>query len=249
MNFLAAFLTLTLFSLPVCWGAGTAGETVKFQTTDGKTLVGLFAPAKPGNPTVIMLHGLAASKEEWSPLFDALKAHGWGAFSYDARGHGQSSLSKSPEGYPDGYKYFGPPGPGSEWEKMIDDVGSAERYLAAQKKVDRQNIFLAGASVGANVALNYAVLARPPKGLILLSPGLSYQGFLSEGPIQKARFPVLIVASEADPYAFSSSRKLAGLNPKVTFWSDVKPGHGVQMFDAYLLPRIFNWLKSKSSPK
>jgi hypothetical protein len=33
--------------------------------------------------------------------------------------------------------------------------------------------------------------------------------------------------------------------PALTFWTDVKAGHGVQMLDDQLLPRIIDWLGKK----
>ncbi len=236
-----------LLLLPsIVWGSPAK---VEFKTPDGEKLIGLFEAPKPNKPFVIMLHGLAAWKDEWAPLMAVLAQEGWGYLAYDARGHGLSSRSKSADGSPDGFRYFGSPNPGSAWEKMIDDIGSAIRFLSSERKIKRETIFLAGASLGANDALNFSALSIPPQGLILLSPGLNYQGILTEKPIQKVRCPVLIVSSQADLYAYQSSKTLKKLNPKVDFWSDVKPGHGVQMFDENLLKRLMAWLQAKNSEK
>lgn len=220
-------------------------DAVQFKTRDGIPLHAFFSEPQAGQPTVIMLHGLAAQKEEWLPLAQELRAAGLGVLAYDARGHGASSRSKNKDGSPNEYQHWGPPGPRSTWERMIDDVGTAVAFLQEQK-VDRDSIVLAGASLGANVALNYAVLARPVRGLVLLSPGLNYAEIKTEEVIGKVSQPVLIVASEADPYSFSSSKTLKKKARNAALWTNVKAGHGAQMFDAALLKRLVQWIKTAS---
>jgi pimeloyl-ACP methyl ester carboxylesterase len=128
---------------------------------------------------------------------------------------------------------------------MIDDVGAALQFIRSQGV--NGGVFLAGASLGANVALNYASLTNSVSGVILLSPGIDYQGIQTGEAIQRLKKePVLLVASEADKYAFLSSVRLKNLYPNATFWSDVKPGHGVQMFDDNLLQRIKKWLQKNN---
>ncbi len=222
----------------------TSPEKVFFKTQDGQILKALYVKPKHG-PVVIMLHGLASGKEEWMPLVEACEKKGWGVLAYDARGHGESSTSRDQSGSPDGYKYFGRPGPGSIWEKMIDDVGSAIRFLRVDQRLKNSPIVLCGASVGANVSLNYASLTKNTKGLILLSPGLSYIEIKSSVPIMRIKnCPTLIVTSTADSYAFESSKELKKLKPSVVFWSDVKAGHGVQMFDEKLISRLVQWIEN-----
>lgn len=227
------FLITPAFASPV---------KVSFKTKDGVILQALFEKPQPGNPIVVCLHGLAAWKEEWTPLMQTLSRNGWGVLSYDARGHGESSLTKDSKGNPDGFQHFGPPAPGSEWGRMIDDVGVAVRFARSQSGQTDSAVFLAGASVGANVALIYASLSTSIQGVILLSPGLEYVAFKTEEPIRKISCPVLLIASPADGYAYQSVQKLKQIQPQSALWTDVKPGHGVQMFDEKLLQRIFLWL-------
>lgn len=222
--------------------SSAATEPLTFKTRDGLTLSAFFQAPKSSEPTVIMLHGLGSTKAEWKMLIDRLAPLGWGVLAYDARGHGESA--KQPNARP--YQEFGPPGPQSSWEKMIDDVGAAVQFLIREKQVDRRSIFVIGASLGANVALNFAVYSPRLRGAVLLSPGLNYQEIKTDQTILKAKNPpTLIVASPADGYAFLSSRQLKQLNPAVTLWSDVKEGHGVGMFDGSLLTRLVQWMKNQ----
>lgn len=220
-------------------GTGAAGapvETVSFETTDGRRLVADYGAAAAGRPTVVLLHGLGSTREEWRPLVSRLADSGAGVLAYDARGHGASAVA------PDEVRSFGPPRPGSPWMKMIDDVGAAMRYLE-RAGVRRDAIVLGGASLGANVALNYVALTRPVSRLLLLSPGSDYQGITLHRPLEKnRRTPVLIVVSEADAYAYESVARLALGDPQMEIWTDVSPGHGVQMFDEKLLGRLVDWI-------
>jgi len=224
-----------------------AAEKITFKTADKITLHALFTAPKEGNPTVVMLHGLASWKGEWKSLITMLEEKGWGVLSYDARGHGDSSIRRDEQGGPVGYRYFGPPGIGSPWRRMINDVGMAVSYLNEEHKIPRSSMFFMGASLGANVALNYAARSKFQKGVVLLSPGLNYQGIETKRvALVSVDMPVLIIVSERDRYSFQSSKQLKNRHQFMELWTDVKPGHGVQMFDASLLERLFGWLEGQS---
>ena len=195
-------------------------EKVTFKTTDGVALNALFSKPGAGKPTVIMHHGLGAWKEEWQPLIDFLVENGTGVFSYDAR----------PAGTP--------------WQKLVDDMGTAVRFVEG-RGVDRKSVFLAGASLGANVCLKYNALTNTGRGLILLSPGLNYQGLETLDAVKMIKIPILFVAHPADRYAFHSVTKLAPQASHATSITSQKPGHGVQMFDADLLNKIHLWMEKQ----
>lgn len=220
-------------------------QKVKMKRPDGAFLVGNYMKAKGKNPTVVMMHGLRSNKEEWTAWASTLTAQGWGALAFDLRGHGESSLTKDKNGNPNGFMHFGPIGKGSKWEKMIDDAGVAVRFLT-DDGIKRDSIFLAGASLGANVALSYAVLARMTKGVVLFSPGMVYLGLEIGTNMRRAGdLPVLMMASEEDSFSYKSVNKLISINPRATLWTDVKAGHGVQMFDEQLFRRLMKWLKAQ----
>ncbi|OVE75307.1 hypothetical protein BVX98_07850, partial [bacterium F11] len=204
-----------------------------------------YQPPQENQPTVILLHGLQSTKKEWNSFATACGKKGWGVLAYDARGHGESSKTKDKKGRPNGFQYMGSPGPGSRWERMIDDVGAVLRFCKNKDPKKKHTFFLGGASLGANVSLNYAALSRSIQGVFLLSPGLTYVGISTEDPVKKMKRPILIVVSSADHYAHQSSLALKRANPQVQLWSDVKEGHGVQMFDQKLISRILQWLDKK----
>lgn len=234
-RFAPALLALSIAS-------ACSAEIVTFKTRDGESLVGDFRAPAAGRKTIILMHGLAANRKEWAPLTAVLAKAGWGYLAFDLRGHGDSSTRRAPDGDAVGYRYFGPAGPGSPWEKMVDDVGAAMRFLENEKKIAPGSIAVGGASLGANAAIVYVELTRSVPAVLLLSPGLDYQGLKPEKGAARLSSPVLMVASAADRYAFGSCQRLKTLIPSATFWSDVKAGHGAQMFDEALLRRILAWL-------
>lgn len=210
-------------------------QKVSFLTKDGYPLAATFRKPQPGMPVVIMLHGYKSAKEEWLPFTDALGKAGWGSLAYDARGHGASDRDKV------GTAALGLPGPGSAWEKMVDDLGAAFNFLE-EHDIERSSVVVCGASLGANVAARYAALSSPFRALVLLSPGLDYMEFKPEGDVVRIPTPTLIVASPEDKYAFSSSLRLKNLAPADALWTDVPPGHGVQMITPEFAARLIKWL-------
>ncbi len=233
------FLTALLLSTSL-FAAPYKPEKVSFKSKGGVSLKAFFNPPSPGNPTVVLLHGLASSKEEWLPFAEYISKRGWGVLAYDARGHGASSKTKDNNDNPNGFQYFGKPGPGTEWERMVDDVGAALAYLRVDRELDNSPIVLCGASLGANVAINFSALSRSIKSTVLLSPGINFAGFVLEAPLKQVNpAHVLLIASSADRYSYESCSRVGQSFP---FWSDVKAGHGVQMLDEALMKRIFEWL-------
>ncbi len=205
-----------LLLLPVCSFA--AAEKVSFRTPEGATLNAIYSKPSADKPTVIMHHGLASVKEEWQPLIELLVKRGDGVLAYDAR----------PAGTP--------------WQKLVDDMGAAIRFLEG-KGIKRETVALAGASLGANVCLKYASLTKNGRNIILLSPGMNYQGLDVENVVPTIAVPMLFIAHPADGYAYQSCNRLVPSAKKARLLVSTKPGHGVQMFDEALLDRITQWLE------
>ncbi len=222
------------------------GEKVSFQTPDGVIISGLFhKPASGAHKTYILLHGLGSGQDEWQSLSDKLVSAGCGVLSYDARGHGRSTMTAG--GRKISYTEFGPPGPGSQWDKMPADLGLAIAFLNDQKNIPTNRIGLIGASIGANICLIYAAKAPVIPVVVLLSPGLNYAGFGTMSSIGAfTKRPILFAASPTDTYAYQSSILLyqkVQANPKAAFLTGAS-GHGVQMFDGKFDKQLLKWILS-----
>lgn len=242
-------LFIALLLLPGLAGAvkekARVGTRVSFTTSDGVKISALFRPpAGKNRKTIVLLHGLASNQEEWQPFIRKLVQAGYGFLSYDARGHGESTVTAG--GQPVSFERFGAPGPGSPWSKMPADLKEAVNFLVTVKGINANKIGLAGASLGANVCLVYAAENPSISPVILLSPGLNYAGIDAAKAVSGlTNRSVLFAASPGDSYAFQSSHLLyqqIQSNKRAEFLTGDNNRHGVQMFDGKFENKLLKWL-------
>ena len=123
---------------------------VEFEltTTDGVKLAG--EQAGEGMP-IVLLHGLTATRRYVVMGSRVLERSGYRVIAYDARGHGRSGAAPVPDAY--------------SYELLASDLGAILDQLRVQRAV------LAGASMGAQTALRFA-LDRPERvaALGLITP-------------------------------------------------------------------------------
>lgn len=239
-------LILSILLLPVSAFAlknEKVGSPVTFQTSDGVIIYGTYQPpAGPGMKTFVLLHGLGSTNEEWNTFGVRLARAGYGYLSYDARGHGKSTFTKS--GKQISYENFTK----EQWNRMVSDVGDAINFLVNEKKLKAGKIGLMGASIGANISLLYATSNETVPMVILLSPGVNYVVFNISGAINSfKKRPVAIAASPNDNYAFQSSQllfKQIQSNPRASMITGEK-GHGVDMFAGNkFMKELFTWIRN-----
>lgn len=228
------FLLASLLALGASPLRAAAVQDVTFRTDDGVTIVGsLYVPARPG-PAVILLHALGRTREDWRSVATRLSDAGFVALAIDLRGHGAS----------------GPLPEGATLENltgMVADVKAARAFLATRHEVSPNRIGIAGASIGANLAMLYAAGDQAVRSIALLSPGIDYRGLRPEAAL--ARYgdrPALLVSSQEDSYSTNSVRKLAKSGAGVR---EVKilngAGHGTAMIDRQpdLAPALVDWFR------
>lgn len=221
------------------------GRKATFESFDGVFLVGRWAkPAKAGKRTWLLLHGLGAGKEEWQAFAKALREQGFGYLSMDLRGHGESRKTKS--GGELDYRSFLTSGPGSQWFNMIDDVDAALQFLA-QNRISSATAVLAGASIGANIVLNYAARQQSRRNtVVLVSPGLMYAGGLAtEAAMQGFSGRAALVVGKGDEYAYKSCLRLNKIQAQTALFVKEASAHGVGLFDGQWEKPIFAWLAKK----
>ena len=92
---------------------------------------------------------------------------------------------------------------------MIRDVRAAAAYLRDRKDVNGDRLALIGASIGANLSLQYAAEDMQVRTVVLLSPGLNYRSLKTlpyvDGYDKRALF---MVVAEGDAYSFESCRQV-----------------------------------------
>lgn len=214
-------------------------ESITLTTKDEISIDADYYPAD-GDRFVILLHMMPAKKESWRDFATALQEKGISSIAIDMRGHGAS------QGGPNGYKEFSD----HEQAAKIFDVRAAWEELKFRGAAPGKTAVI-GASIGANLAIQYVdEIPEIPIG-VALSPGLDYRSVTTQKAIANGLSKdqkVLIVASREDEYAFLSSEKLHEVNQnQVTLWPQENLGHGTAMFekDRHLLSKVIDWIDER----
>jgi alpha-beta hydrolase superfamily lysophospholipase len=185
---------------------------------------------------VIVVHMLHRSRRDWDSFAHRLAGEGIGVLAIDLRGHGESQRYTMPE-----------PAADSGYAAMALDIRAGRRYLASRTDVIQSRIGVAGASIGANLAVLAAAADSSLVSLALLSPSLDYRGLRIEQAVKKiGNRPILLVAGSDDAYAARSARELqkAGGGVREVVILD-HAGHGTTMLsrDENLAPRLVDWFR------
>lgn len=224
-------------------------ERVELVTSDGVRIVGDFYPARIESlkdeafeaKGVVLLHMMPAERGSWRQLAEKLVENGLAALAIDLRGHGEST--ETLEGKRLDYRQF----TDKQHQKSIEDVRTAVSWLMKEREVAKEQILLVGASIGANLALQY-LQENPQVGkAVLISPGLDYRGIKTEPligsltPTQK----IFIVVGRGDADAYQSSEKLNALASVEKRLKVVdSEAHGTDLFEAEpsLMEEVAFWL-------
>ena len=113
----------------------------------------------------------------------------------------------------------------------VRDVGRRAMFLSGRPDICSGRIGIAGAQVGANLAIVEAASDPLVRSLALLSPGVEYRRVRAEAAMRKYNErPALILASTEDAYATRSARELSTLGAGIR---DLRlltgAGHGTTM--------------------
>jgi len=218
-----AFLAVMVLGAAARAGAPAAQNgpaRVEFQASDGVRIAADFSRPKKGGPVFLLLHGLGAGRGEWGRLSGLLRERGWGALAIDARGHGESGGPR--------YTEFRTP---AAWAAIEKDLAGALRFLS-KKGFPRRRVVLVGASIGANLVLEFAAREKAIPFVVLLSPGVDYQGLRIEGAARAFDRPMILAASLQDAYALRSAELvLEAARHKGTRLLRAQTGHGATMLD------------------
>jgi alpha-beta hydrolase superfamily lysophospholipase len=216
--------------------AATAPEG-KIQTGDGATVAAFFRPAVgEAKMGVLLVHMLGRTHADWDAEAAALNKAGYATLAIDLRGHG---ASRAPDGA--SHTKFTE----AQWKAASGDLAVAMDDLSF--RVRDKKFAIVGASIGANLALEYAALApQAVAGVALLSPGLDYHGVKSEPPLAKlSSLSLLLAAGQGDKYSADSVARLAKLHPaaKATVLTFATDAHGTDLFAKTDLRRkLLAWL-------
>jgi alpha-beta hydrolase superfamily lysophospholipase len=197
---------------------------VEFKTADGIEIIGSFrTPATPTH-AAILLHMMPATKESWDAFAEQLEWVGFASIAIDERGHGESTMNGTLD-----YQTFGE----HQQQAKIEDVRAAFKFLEQEGFAESQ-IVLIGASIGANLAIQFMLEHPLITTAIALSPGLNYRGVRTDEFIQqlhKGQRVILVASDDDDRDSAQSCRTLHALNPAQTELIEKQGlGHGTTMF-------------------
>ncbi|MEN9557739.1 MAG: hypothetical protein RL141_108 [Candidatus Parcubacteria bacterium] len=220
-------------------------QRVTFPSSDHIQIVGDWVTAPSTLGAIILVHAFSANRKSWAVFQTVLAERGLASIAIDLRGHGESIVAR--DGSPLAYERF----TDDENENSLEDVRAAWDWLR-KRGVEPQRIGLAGASIGANLALQF--LAEEPQihGAALLSPGENYHGVTIQDAAARLlpHQAVWMAASRGDDDA--SVQAVAKLQEwleveEKPFQTLMRAGHGTQMLEQNpaLMPAIADWLRER----
>jgi dienelactone hydrolase len=207
----------------------SAGRVVTFRALDGRLVNGLMMEASQRpSPAVVLVPMLGARKEQWEPVAQRLAEANIASLAIDLPGEFVPEDSASMAG----------------WHA---DIRAALNYLAARGDIRPDALGVAGASLGANLAVLAAVADPRVRSLALVSPSLDYRGVRIETPMrQYGARPALLMASLSDPYAARSVRELSKETPGIREprWAESR-AHGLPLLSAEpdLVRALVEWFR------
>lgn len=208
------------------------GENITLTTSDGVQLAAdFYAPERLNEDTdvLILVHEAYRDRSSWDNFRIAAQETGFAVIALDLRGHGQS-------------------GGDLVFDEAIDhDIDAVLDWISASPDLNEDRIAIAGASVGANLALRAGARHTQINSLALLSPGMMYWEIGIESAIlDYGRRPSLLVASEGDAYSATSVQRLNELGrgyDKLVIYPGT--GHGTEMIRSQpdLIPMMLEWFE------
>lgn len=218
------FVSVTVLVLFLVVPAGAAtSRRVSMRAEDGATLTGAYyeSSRRPA-PGIVLLHMQRRSHADWDAAASQLADAGFAVLAIDFRNT-------------------------DDLASLLMDVRAAKAFLRERADVVSTRIGLAGASMGANLAVLDAADDPGVLSVALLSPGIDYRGLRTEPAMRKyAARPALLVGSMKDPYARRSIRHLTTIGTgtrEVRLTDSVAHGTTLLSRDPELIGALVDWFK------
>ena len=195
------------------------------RTEDGVTLNGTYfeASRRPA-PGIVLLHMLTRTHDDWTAAGTRLADAGYAVLAIDFRNGGDADQAS-----------------------LELDVRAAKAFLRERPEVIPNSFGIAGASIGANIAVIDAADDPAVQSIALLSPGLDYRGLRTEAGMKKFGVrAALLVSSTKDPYAWRSVKTLAEIGPgtrEVRLSDALAHGTVLLQRDPDLIAALVDWFR------
>jgi pimeloyl-ACP methyl ester carboxylesterase len=222
-------------------------QEVSYITADSWKISGTFYASKSAIPKtgIILLHQVSSDRSGFDSLVPVLHESIPDAdiLAIDLRGHGRSTNLGTYSKFISG-----------DYRAMTNDVKGAIDYLKFFRHVS-DNFYIVGASVGSSVAINYADSDSAIQKIVMLSPGMNYQGVDIKNALGKVRKEVYFVATNEDEQSATDAQAAYQLSnaytKEVYIYKSIGAAHGTDMLassatsktEEPLATKIANWLK------
>ena len=163
-------------------------EKIVFKTTDNKSIHANLFRAENPKGWLLFIHMMPADRESWNEFAEEAQNVGYESLAIDLRGHGESDSG------PNGYLNFSD----AEHRASIADLEAGWEFLQSRGAVADKTTVI-GASIGANLSLQFLTQHPEISGGVLLSPG-NYKGIDSALLVKKlaGNQKIIFAASRKD---------------------------------------------------
>ncbi|MCS7183849.1 MAG: alpha/beta fold hydrolase [Patescibacteria group bacterium] len=215
-------------------------KKISIYTEDGVEIVSDYYKVKNSKFVGILVHMMPSDRTSFKKFAEFLNLNGYSALAFDLRGHGESinsSMGKL------NYKNFSD----IEHQNSIFDLRAVSKFLE-NEGYSLKNQFLVGASIGANLSLQFLSQNNSLKAAVLLSPGKNYRGIEIERFLDKTlENKILVITTKEDFQSFNSVEIFQKKTPSTTIIVYEGNLHGTDIFNQYpdLFQKILNFLKEK----
>jgi pimeloyl-ACP methyl ester carboxylesterase len=214
---------VALATLLLVASSAAAQRRVTIRADDGGAVAGAYyEPSRRPAPAILLLHMLGRSHADWDSAAEDLADAGFAVLALDFRS-------------------------GQDAPSLLRDVRAGKAFLRERSEILQGRVGIAGASLGANVALLDAADDPGVASVALLSPGIDYRGLRTEGAMKKyAGRPALLAASTKDPYSWRSVRHLSTIGPgtrEMRLTEAAAHGTALLSRDPELIRSLVDWFR------
>ncbi|MEW6036421.1 MAG: alpha/beta fold hydrolase [Candidatus Micrarchaeota archaeon] len=181
--------------------------------------------SKTPKKAIVLVPGLGETRDGYPQSFiaklhdefpDAL------VLAIDPRGHGKSTNIGSWQDFDT-----------SEFKDMKTDILSIKAYLTPSYPAITE-LYVVGASMGSTSSILAAAQDKSITKVVMLSPGMDYNGVSIERSVDDYAHPLLAVASSGDSYSVEAVNEMKSLTSESQLKTRIFPGsaHGTDIFES-----------------
>ena len=202
-------------------------KELKFDAKDGWDIYGTayYTDTKQPTTLIILVPMLGADRTSYDDLIVPLHEEIPYAdiVAIDARGHGESTNLGTYSNFQTG-----------DFRAMKNDIDAVVTYFgAARPSINKY--YLVGASAGSSACIDYAEGHDAVSKVVMISPGIEYQGFDITEDAEGYLHELYLMAGEDDSYSATSASTIYNICPSDTKEKKIYDGisaHGTNLFGA-----------------